>query len=104
MYATKLIDAARRRAEIDSDYALATRLAELEAVGGQGAAPRKALSRWRAGEIKPSGAAVIALAKLAGIDPGEALANVEADHAESDAVESAWCRLLRDARRGRGKR
>ena len=103
MYTTKLIDAARRRAKINSDYSLAARLSEIGAVGGQGAAPRKALSRWRAGEIKPSGAAVIALAKLAGIDPGEALANIEAEHAESTAVERAWRSLIREAKRGRGK-
>lgn len=104
MYSTKLIDAARRRAQLDSDYALAAKLSELRAVGGQGAAPRKALSRWRAGEIKPNGAAVIALAKLAGLEPGEALAIVELEHAETVAVGRAWRSLLRDARRGRTKR
>jgi len=104
MYATKLIDSARRRAQLDSDYALAARLSELGAVGGEGAAPRKAVSRWRSGQIKPSGAAVIALAKLARIKPGDALASIEADYAESAAVERAWRNLLRDARRGRVKR
>ena len=104
MYATKLIDAARRRAQFDSDYALAAQLAGLAAVGGQGAAPRKALSRWRAGQIKPNGGAVIALAKLAGINSGEALASIEAEHAETAAVQRAWRSLLRDAKRGRAKR
>lgn len=103
VYATKLIDTARRRSNLDSDYSLAAKLAELGAVGGQGAAPRKAVSRWRSGEIRPNGAAVIALAKLAGIEPGEALASIEAELAEVPAVRRAWQSLIRDAKRGRGQ-
>ena len=102
MYAAKLIDAARRQWQFDSDYSLAAWLSEIGAVGGQGAAPRKAVSRWRAGEIKPNGEAVIALAKLANVEPGEALASIEAELAESPAVKRAWNSLIRDAKRGRG--
>jgi len=81
------LDAARSRAGLPSDYALAARLG----------ATRAAVSSWRCGRKFPDALHAFRLAELAQCDPAKALADMELERAERqhrDDAAAGWRSIL----------
>lgn len=83
----KLLDLARERANLPSDYALAA------AIG----ITRQRVSQMRSRRDNPGDGVVIRLAELAELDPGYALACMHAVRAKRTPERKAWESLARKA-------
>lgn len=79
-----LLDKARNRRGIPTDMALAERLGRSRAV----------VSEWRAGKSYPDEDLIVALAELAGDDPGEWLLAIKAVRTEGKAGK-VWAALAK---------
>ncbi len=87
MKTADLLDLARSRAGIPSDYALAKRLQ----------VTRQVVSGWRTGYAWPNNLMLFELAKLSQLDPGQVVAEIEHHRAELDGKADqarAWRELL----------
>lgn len=87
MKTSDLIDQARQRSGIVSDYAVAKRLA----------VTRQTVSAWRSGVNYPNLLQTYQLAELAQLDPGRVVAELELDRAERngrDDQAGGWRELL----------
>jgi transcriptional regulator with XRE-family HTH domain len=82
----ELLDAAKKRQAIKSDYALAQAL-------GVG---RQHVSNWRTGTNRPKPVFVLQLAVMAGLDPVKTLAAIEEED-ENDPTRKEWLRNFRNA-------
>jgi transcriptional regulator with XRE-family HTH domain len=87
MQTSEYLDAARSRAGIPSDYALAARLG----------VSRGAVSNWRVGRGFPEPLYAFRLAELADVDPARLVADLELQRAERehrDATAAGWRSIL----------
>lgn len=87
MRTSDYLDAARSRAGLPSDYALAARLG----------ATRAAVSSWRCGRKYPDALHAFRLAELADVDPARLVADLELQRAESlhrDEAAAGWRSIL----------
>lgn len=76
----ELVEKAKTRASLSSDYALA------KAIGIE----RQVISQWKSGKRHPSNAEAVQLATLAGIDEMEVIAQIELETAKTEPKKEFW--------------
>lgn len=92
MKPTEYLDAAKEKLGINSDYELAKRM-EIS---------RQRISAYRAGTEWPDVAALLHLAIILEIDPGEIIADIEAQHTK-DQKKAAFLRDFASRAHGAGR-
>lgn len=76
----ELLDLAKNRANIETDYALAKVLG----------IERQIISQWKSGKRHPSNEEAVKLATLAGLDEMRVIAEIELRTANSDKKKEFW--------------